>query len=228
MLKQMVTSPLPCKGITYMFSTSSEPATPAEHPLDFPLTVRMKLMALAPQFYVTDKHNRHVAYVKQKLFKLKEDISIFANERQDQLLYTIKADRIIDFNASYSLQNAQTGQILGSIKRKGMRSLWKAAYRIYDTHDQLLYTVSEESAFIRFLDGLFSQLPILGLLSGYVFNPSYLVQDADGQTVLRMKKQPALFEGLFKMETFRPLLVQEQKRLMLSMMMVILLERYRG
>ncbi len=199
-----------------------------ESELHFPITLRMKLMALAPQFYVSDKQNRPIAYVKQKLFKLKEDIRIFANEKQDQLLYTIQADRIIDFNASYSMQDAQTGQKLGAIKRKGMRSLWKAAYQVHDANDMPSYFISEESAFTRLMDSIFSELPFIGLLSGYVFNPSYLVKDANGTTVMRMKKQPALFEGVFKMETFHPLSAQDQKRLMLSLFMVVVLERMRG
>ena len=48
------------------------PATSSEETLHFPLTLRMKLMALAPQFYVSDKNNRPIAYIKQKLFKLKQ------------------------------------------------------------------------------------------------------------------------------------------------------------
>ena len=91
------------------------PATSSEETLHFPLTLRMKLMALAPQFYVSDKSNRPIAYIKQKLFKLKEDIRVFADEQQNRLLYSIKADRIIDFNASYSLSDAQTGQALGAM-----------------------------------------------------------------------------------------------------------------
>ena len=166
------------------------PATSSEETLHFPLTLRMKLMALAPQFYVSDKSNRPSAYIKQKLFKLKEDIRVFADEQQNRLLYSIKADRIIDFNASYSLSDAQTGQALGALRRKGMRSLWKAAYEVHDEDGQPLYFISEESAFMRLLDGIFSELPLIGLLSGYVFNPSYLVKDANGTTVMRMKKQP--------------------------------------
>ena len=157
------------------------PATSSEETLHFPLTLRMKLMALAPQFYVSDKSNRPIAYIKQKLFKLKEDIRVFTDEQQTRLLYSIKADRIIDFNASYSLSDAQTGQALGALRRKGMRSLWKAAYEVHDEDGQPLYFISEESAFIRLLDGIFSELPLIGLLSGYVFNPSYLVKNRSGK-----------------------------------------------
>lgn len=211
-----------------MFSTSSELATPAEHPLDFPLTMRMKLLALAPQFYVSDKNNQPIAYVKQKLFKLKEDIRVYANEQQEQQLYAIHADRVIDFNAVYHMSDTQNGQNLGALKRKGMRSLWKAAYEVHDANDMPLYTVSEESAFVRVMDALFSELPIIGALSGYVFNPSYLVKDQQGRTVMRMKKQPAFWEGVFKMEAFAPLPTLDKKRLMLSLFMVVVLERMRG
>lgn len=205
------------------------PATSSEETLHFPLTLRMKLMALAPQFYVSDKSNRPIAYIKQKLFKLKEDIRVFTDEQQTRLLYSIKADRIIDFNASYSLSDAQTGQALGALRRKGMRSLWKAAYEVHDEDGQPLYFISEESAFMRLLDGIFSELPLIGLLSGYVFNPSYLVKNRSGKTVMRMKKLPALWEGVFKMEAFSgPLSPADQMRLMLGLFMVVVLERSRG
>ena len=204
-------------------------ATPDEKALHFPITLRMKVMAIAPQFYVRDKHNRQIAYVRQKLFKLKENIRVFADEQQTRLMYSIKADRIIDFNAAYGLTDAQTGQTFGSLRRKGMRSLWKAAYEVHDENGQPLYFISEESAFMRLLDGIFSELPIIGLLSGYVFNPSYLVKNGSGKTVMRMKKQPALWEGVFKMEAFsKSLSPADQKRLMLGLFMVVVLERLRG
>lgn len=120
-----------------------------EEELQFPITLRMKLQALAPQFYVSDKHNRPIAYVKQKLFKFKEDIRVYANEQQEQQLYAIHADRVIDFNAVYHMHDTQNGQALGALKRKGMRSLWKAAYEVHDANDMPLYAIAEESAFVR-------------------------------------------------------------------------------
>ena len=41
-----------------------------------------------------------IGYVKQKMFKLKEDINIFADENQTQQRFNIKADRVIDFSAT--------------------------------------------------------------------------------------------------------------------------------
>lgn len=78
------------------------------------------------------------------------------------------------------------------------------------------------------MDALFSELPVIGLFSGYVFNPSYLVKDQQGRIVMRMKKQAAMWEGVFKMEALAPLPALEKKRLMLSLFMVVALERMRG
>ena len=60
--------------------------------MTYPIEFEFKIMALAPQFYVRDGAGRDVAYVKQKLFKLKEDITVFENASQTTPLYKIKAN----------------------------------------------------------------------------------------------------------------------------------------
>ncbi len=194
--------------------------------LQFPLTLRMKLIALAPQFFVEDANQKPVAYIKQKLFKLKEAINVYADESQKDVLYTIAADRIIDFSARYNLKNA-TGLDLGAVKRHGMRSLWRAQYDVYDG-DRVIFSISEESIATRFFDNIFSQIPLVGAISGYLFHPSYIVKRDTGEEVMRLSKQPALWEGIFKMELLGTLTKTEQESLMLSLFMAVLLERQRG
>jgi uncharacterized protein YxjI len=194
--------------------------------LQFPLTLRMKLIALAPQFFVVDANQKPVAYIRQKLFKLKEAINVFADETQKDVLYTIAADRIIDFSARYNFKKYD-GLALGSVKRHGMRSLWRAQYDVYDG-ERVVFTVSEQSVATRFFDNIFSQIPVLGVLSGYIFQPSYIVKRESGEEVMRLSKQPALWEGIFKMELLGTLTNAEQESLMLSLFMTVLLERQRG
>jgi hypothetical protein len=194
--------------------------------LQFPLQMSFKLMAFAPQFLVSDAHGQPVAYVKQKLFKLKEAITVFTNKKQDQQLYQIKADRIIDFSPLYHFTDLQ-GVALGGIKRRGMRSMWRAGFDVQDngvTH----FSINEKSVMTRFLDGLFSQIPVIGLLSGYLFHPTYQVTRPDGTLVAELTKQPALFEGLFAAEQMAPVNEREEQQLLLSLMTVLLLERLRG
>jgi hypothetical protein len=59
--------------------------------MNYPLDLSFKLLALASQIYIRDANGNLFGYVKQKLFKLKEDINIFADESQTRQLYNIKA-----------------------------------------------------------------------------------------------------------------------------------------
>ena len=46
--------------------------------MDYPLQLSFKLLALAPQIYVRDRAGQLRMYVKQKLLKLKEQVTVFA------------------------------------------------------------------------------------------------------------------------------------------------------
>jgi hypothetical protein len=194
--------------------------------LRFPLQMTFKLLAFAPQFLVKDAHGQPVAYVRQKLFKLKEAITVFTDEAQDQPLYQIKADRVIDFSPLYHFTDPQ-GLALGGIKRHGMRSMWKAGFDVLD-HDVTHFSINEKSVMTRFLDGLFGQIPLIGLLSGYLFHPAYQVTRPDGTLVAELTKQPALFEGRFAAEQMAPVNEREEQQLLLALVTVLLLENARG
>lgn len=197
-----------------------------QFPIAYPLTFSFKIVALAPQFSITDANGRLIAYVKQKLFKLKEAVTVFADEQQKQPLYTINADRIIDFSARYNFATTQ-GVALGSVKRHGMRSLWKTHYEIMDG-DAVVMEINEENPWIKVIDAFFTEIPILGMFSGYVFHPVYLVTRQDGTLVMRLEKQPAFFEGKFLVEKKGQLSEVEEQRILLSLIMMLLLERTRG
>ena len=84
--------------------------------MNYPIELTFKLLALASQIYIRDADGNLIGYVKQKLFKLKEDINVFADESQSKLLFNIKDDRVIDFSARYNFTSS-SGQFIGSIKR---------------------------------------------------------------------------------------------------------------
>ena len=160
----------------------------------FPLTMSFKKIALAPQITVRDSSGRTLMYVRQKLLKLKEEITVFTNESQSVELYKIHADRIIDFSAKYHFTDAKTEATLGAVKRKGRRSLWKAHYDIFDTNNFASLHITEDNGMVKVMDAIFGEIPIIGLLSGYLFNPTYSVLREDGTKVVSIKKKPALLE----------------------------------
>jgi hypothetical protein len=191
-----------------------------------------KILAVAPQIFVRDANGAEIMYVKQKLFKLKEAINVFSDQAQSRQLYSIKADRIIDFSARYNFTDSQ-GLNLGAVKRRGMRSIWKANYDILEG-DRVIFQIQEENALVKVMDALFGEIPIVGMFSGYVFNPVYLVMRPSsagqpGSAVMRLAKQPAFLESSFKVEKVDPTLsAAEEQQILLSLMMMTLLERSRG
>jgi len=194
--------------------------------MHYPLDLSFKVVALAPQLSVTDANGNLIFYVKQKLFKLKEAVTVFADAQQTQPLYTINADRVLDFSARYNFVD-QRGTPLGAVKRHGMKSLWKARYDILDG-DAVVMTIKEENPWVKVVDGFISQIPIVGMFSGYFLHPAFLFSRPDGTVVMRLQKKPAFFEGKFAVEKMTPLDETEEIQVLLSLLMMLLLERWRG
>ena len=194
--------------------------------MQFPITLNFKILALAPQIKGVDATGREVFYVRQKLLKLKEAVTIFSDESQTTELYKINADRVIDWSARYDMTD-RVGMKIGAIKRQGTRSLWKARYDIYDG-SRIQYQIEEESAMVRFLDASLGEVPILGAFTGYFFNPVYNVETPQNELVMRVIKERSFLESSFTIEQVKPVDEDDQLRIVLGVLMMTLLERARG
>ena len=197
--------------------------------MNYPLTFRFKLLALSPQIYVTDASGNTLCYVKQKLFRLREKVEVFTNDTMQTLLATIEADRIIDWSARYTFKSP-TGQVLGAVGRRGLKSLWKAHYDVFAPGAQTpTFAIQEANPFVKLLDGIVSGIPLIGMFTGYMLHPSYTATRGEGGApTLRLTKQPAFFEGRFGLKQEGPADDGEQLALLLSFLMMNLLERARG
>ncbi|MFN2271782.1 MAG: hypothetical protein ACK2US_13150 [Anaerolineae bacterium] len=194
--------------------------------MEYPLNFSFKILALSPQLAVTDAGGNLIYYVKQKLFKLKEEVTVFADQEQTQPLYKINADRVIDFSARYHFSDT-TGNALGSVKRQGMKSLWKASYDILDG-EEIVMNIVQENPWIGVVDSILEQIPLVSIATSYLLHPKYLISRADGTPVRRLTKQPAFFEGKFRLDKLADISEAEERRAILSLLMMVLLERARG
>jgi uncharacterized protein YxjI len=196
--------------------------------MNYPLKLSFKLITLVSQIYIRDANGEMLGYVRQKLLKLKEDINVFADEQQTQHLYNIKADRVLDFSAKYNFTDNR-GNSVGAIKRKGMRSIFKAHYEIYEPDGTLSMEIHEENAWIKVVDSLIGELPVIGMFTGYFFNPAYVLSRATGGAQFaRLQKQPAFLEGIFQLEKLSEMSEDEEALVLLSFLTMTLLERARG
>jgi hypothetical protein len=165
--------------------------------------------------------------VKQKAFKLKEAVTVFADEAQTQPLYNIAADRVLDISASYKFTD-QSGNSIGVLQRKGMRSLWRAHYEVHRGGGAVL-NIREANPWVKVIDAFVGELPVIGMFTGYILHPAYLVSRADtGEVVLKATKQPAFLEGKYTIERVGDLKPGDETLAVLNVLMMLLLERRRG
>jgi uncharacterized protein YxjI len=198
--------------------------------VQYPLTLNFKVLALGPQIFVRNAAGQEIMYVHQKAFKLKEDINVFTDSKKTNVLFNIKADRIIDFSANYTFTDT-AGNVIGKIKRQGAKSIWKASYILMDAAGNQIGHIKEDNPWIKVIDAIVGEIAILGIFSGYFFNPSYTLYRGDGETqpVIHVKKPPAFLEGKFTFnKAAEPMNPTEETTWLLGCMMMVLLERSRG
>ena len=195
--------------------------------MQYPLDLSFKILAIAPQVYVRDANGSVVLYCKQKAFKLKEDVTVFADEAQTRPVFRIKADRVIDFNAKYTIETA-AGETLGTVKRAGMKSLWRSHYDVSDAQGRPAFTIREANPWTKVLDNLLGEIPVLGILTGYLFHPAYIVARPIGTPMFKATKRPAFLEGKFRITAEGKYSEPEEALAVPAMLMMLRLERITG
>ncbi|MBP6356512.1 MAG: hypothetical protein KA303_04380 [Paludibacter sp.] len=195
--------------------------------MQFPLQLTFKVTTLSNDFVATDATGNTIAYVRQKMLRLLEEVQVFNNESRSELNYTIRANRWLDFNSTYTFTN-RIGYEVGRIVRKGWASLWKAHYEIFDEKQQSDLIIREENPWAKIFDSMLGEIPLLGILSGYLFHPSYIVTRPNGTEVVRLTKQPSFWGRKFNVDKLANFESGEEERIVLGLMMMILLERQRG
>ena len=195
--------------------------------MQFPLQLTFKVTTLSNDFVASDATGNTIAYVRQKMLRLLEEVQVFNNESRSELNYTIRANRWLDFNSTYTFTN-RMGYEVGRIVRKGWASLWKAHYEIFDEKQQSDLIIREENPWAKIFDSMLGEIPLLGILSGYLFHPSYIVTRPNGSEVVRLTKQPSFWGRKFTVDKLSNFESGEEERIVLGLMMMILLERQRG
>ena len=123
-------------------------------------------------FHIYDMNGNLAFFSKQKAFKLKEDIRVFGDQAMTSELLCIKARGIFDLGTTYDVIDSTTQQVIGSLRRKGLKSIIRDSWVINDVNDQEFGTIQEESGALailrRFLGGPLVQMLAPQKYNGYV------------------------------------------------------------
>ncbi len=196
----------------------------------YPLTATFKLLALSPEIQVRNAQNEMLLQVKQKLLTLREATTVFADEAKTTPLYQMKADRVIGFGATHHITRASDGAAVGGVRADGLRSLWNARYTVLDGKGAEVFHIREENPWIKFLDAVVDEIPLVGWIVATFINPRYLLVDAGGTLRYRITKKRSFVDRHFTLEELTPDADAglDERLVALALIQVILLERKRG
>lgn len=106
--------------------------------------LRRQVLALTGKFRIYAPDGALVAYSEQRMFRLKEDIRLYADEGKTVELLRIQARQIVDFAAAYDVVDSGSGVPLGALRRRGFQSLVQDWWLILDPAGQEVGSVRED------------------------------------------------------------------------------------
>ena len=114
--------------------------------------IRKQIFKLAgAAFHIYTPDGALAFYSKQKAFKLKEDIRIYTSEAMDTEALHIQARQILDISAAYDVIDPIAQEKVGTVKRKGLKSMIQDEWIIMDGADREIGTISEDSIVLALL-----------------------------------------------------------------------------
>jgi hypothetical protein len=173
---------------------------------------KRKFWAIAGQVHLYDESGGLVCYVRQKILKLKEDITVYKDEKMAEPVLSIKARQIIDFSAAYDVVDVLTGEKAGALKRKGWKSLLKDSWILMDAADNEIGTLGEESSGGALASRLINLIP-----------QKYIMRTSGGDTVARFDQQFAIAVHKFDIEFFDSSKPKIDRRLAMGALILLLL-----
>ena len=104
------------------------------------------LSFLGRKFYVHAPDGSLTAYVKKPVFKLKQEFTIFADEAETRPILTVRQRQLIGLNIAHDVFDSASGQKVGTIRHKGLKSIIRDEWELLDAGDQVVGLMQEDGA----------------------------------------------------------------------------------
>lgn len=112
---------------------------------------------LGNKFHIYGPNGDLRFFVKQKAFKLKEAITVYADESMSTPVLTIQARSVMDFSGTYDIATPE-GEPLGALKREGLKSMLRDEWNVLDVDGTQVGKIQEDSMMAAMLRRFFSNL----------------------------------------------------------------------
>lgn len=108
--------------------------------------------------YRVSADGRPVAFVRQKKLALREDIRFFADEKETDELFRIKARSVMELGGRYNV-TAPNGERIGALEKVFGRSLLRSTWRIVGSDDRELGVAQERSLLFAIVRRVIDAVP---------------------------------------------------------------------
>jgi uncharacterized protein YxjI len=86
-----------------------------------------------------------VMFVKHKILTLKDEWNVYSDDSESKALLRVKARQMIGMNIVTDVFDAATGEKVGAVRNKGLRSIVRDTWEVLDTSDNVVGAFAEDS-----------------------------------------------------------------------------------
>jgi len=114
-------------------------------------TIRRKVFRLfGAGFHIYGPQGELVGFCNQKAFRLRESLMVYTDDSRSTELFHIGTEQIIDFGATYYV-TLPTGERIGSCRRKGIKSMFRDEWEVFDGEGKSVGVLMEDSGTLAML-----------------------------------------------------------------------------
>lgn len=108
-------------------------------------TIRQKILKIfGASFHIYDERGEVIGFCNQKAFRFREKLVLYTDDSSSEELLTIQARTILDFGTTYDV-DLPDGSRLGSVRRKGLKSMLRDEWVVLDSAEAEVATLKEDS-----------------------------------------------------------------------------------
>jgi hypothetical protein len=116
------------------------------------------LSLLGRRYYVYAPDGSLILFLKHPLMKLRGEFTIYTDDTETTPLLVVRARKIVALNMAHDVMDPNTGEKAGSIRSRGLKSIFRDAWDILDANDQVIGLMEETGfallrRYFKFLPG---------------------------------------------------------------------------
>ena len=148
----------------------------------FLLSQKLTLLVNRYEYFLYDsgEQGEQIAFVEQKRFAFREHITVWRNEHKSEVLFTVRAEKILDVHGKFLVEDA-AGNVIGYCRKVFGTSLLRSTWEVRDGSDQLLFVAREKSPAVAIVRRILQFVPDIGDFAN--FFPFNFIFERNGQIV---------------------------------------------